>query len=65
VTISHDQGDVVQIGSGISAADRIALNISDQIASGDKVNAIDNSQPAAPATVEKSDPAAATIASEH
>jgi RND family efflux transporter MFP subunit len=46
VTIAHDQGDVVQIGSGLSSTDRIALNISDQIAAGDKVNPVDNSQPA-------------------
>ena len=37
VTIARDDGSVVEIGSGLSPGDRIVLNISSQIAQGDKV----------------------------
>jgi len=37
VTIASDQGDVVEIGAGISAGQDVALNIGDQIADGDRV----------------------------
>ena len=37
VTIARDDGSVVEIGSGLSPGDRIVLNISSQIAEGDKV----------------------------
>jgi len=37
VGIARDNGNVVEIASGISEGDRVALNISNQIASGDKV----------------------------
>jgi RND family efflux transporter MFP subunit len=41
VTIAIDNGDFVEIGSGISANEKVALNLSDQIAEGDKVAATD------------------------
>jgi RND family efflux transporter MFP subunit len=37
VTIARDQGDVVELNSGLDANDRVALNISSQIIDGDKV----------------------------
>lgn len=37
VTIIRDNGDVVQLGSGVSAGDRIALNVGNQIVEGDVV----------------------------
>jgi hypothetical protein len=37
VTIGQDNGDFVQIASGLEPGDRVALNISSQIASGDAV----------------------------
>jgi hypothetical protein len=37
VAIALDNGNVIEIASGISAGDKIALNISDQITSGETV----------------------------
>ncbi len=37
VEIGVDQGDVVEIASGLSIGDRVALNLSSQIADGDRV----------------------------
>jgi RND family efflux transporter MFP subunit len=37
VTIARDDGNTLEIGSGISNGDRLALNISSQIADGEKV----------------------------
>jgi RND family efflux transporter MFP subunit len=37
VAIARDDGDVVEIGTGLSPGDRVALNISDAIAEGEKV----------------------------
>ena len=37
VTIARDAGKTVEIGSGLSAGDKVALNISSQIADGEKV----------------------------
>jgi RND family efflux transporter MFP subunit len=37
VAIARDDGDVVEIGTGLSPGDRVALNISDAIADGEKV----------------------------
>jgi RND family efflux transporter MFP subunit len=37
VTIVRDNGDTLELGSGVSAGDRVALNISNQIADGDAV----------------------------
>ncbi len=37
VTIARDDGSTIEIGSGISAGDTVALNISSQIADGEKV----------------------------
>ena len=39
VTIASDQGDVVEIGAGLSTGQDVALNIGDQIADGDRVAA--------------------------
>jgi len=38
VTIARDDGNVVQLGSGVSSGERVALNISSQISEGDKVS---------------------------
>jgi len=37
VTIARDDGNVVELGSGVSAGDRLALNVSSQVLEGDKV----------------------------
>ena len=39
VSIAIDNGDFVEIGSGVSANEKVALNLSDQIAEGDQVTA--------------------------
>jgi multidrug efflux pump subunit AcrA (membrane-fusion protein) len=41
VKIGVDEGDVVQIQSGLEEGDKVALNLSSQIASGMKVDAHD------------------------
>lgn len=55
VTIAVDQGDQVEIGSGVNDGDRVALNISNQIADGDHVDAHELPEPAAPQTPPPSD----------
>jgi RND family efflux transporter MFP subunit len=47
VTISVDNGDVVDIGSGLYTDDRVALNLSSQIADGEHVNVVDLDKTAA------------------
>jgi multidrug efflux pump subunit AcrA (membrane-fusion protein) len=37
VTISRDDGNMVEVGSGLSPGDRVALNISSRIAEGETV----------------------------
>jgi RND family efflux transporter MFP subunit len=37
VTIARDDGNMVELGSGVSPGERVALNISSQIGDGDKV----------------------------
>jgi RND family efflux transporter MFP subunit len=44
VTIGRDDGDIVEIASGLSVGDRIALNISSEIADGEKVAATEVDQ---------------------
>ena len=39
VTIANDDGDVVAIDSGLAIGDKVALNLSSQIAAGEKVKA--------------------------
>jgi RND family efflux transporter MFP subunit len=39
VTIARDDGSLVELGSGVSAGDRLALNVSSQILDGDRVRA--------------------------
>ena len=39
VTIARDDGNVVELGSGVSAGDRLALNVSSQILDGERVQA--------------------------
>jgi membrane fusion protein, multidrug efflux system len=46
ISIARDQGEYVEVASGLSPSDRVALNISSQVSDGDHVNAIDASQPA-------------------
>jgi RND family efflux transporter MFP subunit len=42
VTIARDMGEYVEIASGLSPGDRVALNISNQIAEGDRVSPVDS-----------------------
>jgi RND family efflux transporter MFP subunit len=49
VTIAVDQGDQVEIGSGVKTGDRVAMNISNQVAEGDHVEVHDISAPTVPA----------------
>jgi len=51
VTIARDEGDVVEIGSGLKADDRVALNISSQIDDGDVVAPTDATVTPSPAQV--------------
>ena len=46
VTIARDNGNFVEVASGVSAGDMVALNISSQIANGDRVTVKDNSKTA-------------------
>jgi RND family efflux transporter MFP subunit len=53
VTIARDDGSVVELGSGVSPGDKLALNLSSQVGAGDlvKVNDVDAAPPrAAPLT---------------
>jgi RND family efflux transporter MFP subunit len=47
VTIARDDGNVVELGSGVSPGDRLALNVSSQILDGDRVqaNLLDSGSP--------------------
>jgi RND family efflux transporter MFP subunit len=47
VIISRDMGDFVEVGSGLSSGDKVALNISNQIADGDRVSVLEASSPEA------------------
>jgi hypothetical protein len=46
VTIARDNGNFVELASGLSAGDTVALNISSQIANGDRVMVKDNAKTA-------------------
>jgi RND family efflux transporter MFP subunit len=52
VTIARDDGNVVEVGSGVSAGDRLALNVSSQVLDGDRVQPklVESSSPALTAT---------------
>jgi hypothetical protein len=39
VTIGRDDGSVVELSSGVAPGDRLALNVSSQIADGEQVRA--------------------------
>ncbi len=47
VTIARDNGNFVEIASGLTAGDRVALNISNQIANGDRVSVKEDAKTAA------------------
>jgi RND family efflux transporter MFP subunit len=47
ITIGRDNGNFVEIASGLSEGDRIALNISSQIADGERVTVNENNKTAA------------------
>jgi hypothetical protein len=47
VTIARDNGSFVEIATGLSAGERVALNISNQIANGDRVSVKDEARTAA------------------
>jgi RND family efflux transporter MFP subunit len=49
VTIARDQGNFVELGSGVNPGDKVALNVSSQINDGDLVTAKDMPAPAQPA----------------
>ena len=44
ITIARDDGNVVSIGSGLAAGDKVALNLGSQIAPGEvvKLNPVDS-----------------------
>ena len=44
VTIAKDNGDVVELSSGVKPGDRVALNISNVVADGDEVNVVDDTK---------------------
>ena len=46
VTIARDNGNFVELGSGLAAGDKVALNISSQISDGDKVTVRENARTA-------------------
>jgi RND family efflux transporter MFP subunit len=48
IAIARDMGSFVEVASGIAAGDRVALNISNQINDGDKVQATGEDEPANP-----------------
>ncbi|HTB63721.1 MAG TPA: efflux RND transporter periplasmic adaptor subunit [Opitutales bacterium] len=50
VTIGSDQGDSVEIASGLSPNDRVALNLSSEVADGDHVTIIDSDVAPPPAS---------------
>ncbi|MGA2439631.1 MAG: efflux RND transporter periplasmic adaptor subunit [Tepidisphaeraceae bacterium] len=56
VTIASDQGDVVEIGAGISAGQEVALNIGDQIADGDRVAATRDQAPSVASSISSHPP---------
>ncbi len=49
VTIARDDGNVVELGSGVQPGDRLALNLSSQVAAGELVKVNDLDAGAAPA----------------
>ena len=49
VSIARDLGDSIEIGSGLAAGDQVALNISNQVANGDRVVANEVSADGGPA----------------
>jgi len=53
VTIARDNGNVVALGSGVAAGDKVALNISSQISDGDSVTVTDSGGDAAATTALK------------
>jgi hypothetical protein len=46
VTIARDNGNFVELASGLSPGQRVALNISNQIADGDRVTVRDEAKTA-------------------
>jgi hypothetical protein len=51
VTIARDDGDRVELSSGVSDDDRLVLNISNQIVDGEKVRVSNDERPAPVATL--------------
>jgi hypothetical protein len=51
VTIARDDGDRVELSSGVSDNDRLVLNISNQIVDGEKVRVNNDERPAPVATL--------------
>jgi hypothetical protein len=49
VTIARDDGATVELGSGVSAGDKLALNVSSQIGNGEIVRIHSVASPATPA----------------
>jgi multidrug efflux pump subunit AcrA (membrane-fusion protein) len=42
VVITRDDGNMVELGTGVSSGERVALNVSSQIRDGDKVTAVES-----------------------
>jgi RND family efflux transporter MFP subunit len=51
VTIARDDGNMVELGTGVAPGDRLALNVSSQIADGERVTARELASGASPVTV--------------
>ena len=62
VTIARDNGSLVELASGVKAGDRLVLNISSQISSGQAVSANDTAGIAAGGTTSGSAAAAGSLA---
>jgi RND family efflux transporter MFP subunit len=52
VTIARDQGEMVELGSGVSLNDKVALNLSSQIGEGDLVSVNEKDKPSSARTPE-------------
>ena len=64
VNIARDLGDSVEIASGLMPDERVALNISNQLADGDKVTAHEVDEPSASPAVAPNKPGATLTASQ-
>ncbi len=61
VTIAVDDGNAVGIGSGVSAGDRVALNLSNQVADGQQVDVVETDKAAVASTPHRTETAATLV----